>query len=855
MNIKIIVKSLIFSLFFALLIGLLLSTRLYAQNWYDGDWSYRVSIKINKEQVSGEIESFPVYLDLSMMPDIFWLNVEEDGRDIVISEDDGITKLPRELVDLNVSNKKGELWFPATLSSSTNSIFFLYYGNFYGEDINSTDVWDSNYILVAHFNDFYPYSTTTERVIDSSKNNYLGRAVGGMATNTREYGEIGDAFYFDGINDYVSFTGINQNYYDFTWEFWYKRMTSTSTMYAHVGMQSCGNWNGCFTIWGHPNNLGTRLGDGTNWSELFANVGVSYIYQQAAITSDRANDIHSVYGNGQLKASKLMDNVVGSTTITSALIGYSRGSYTFYNGYFDEVRISSVVRPPEYFETQYNNIKNRNNFYSLTNSNPRILNLNTDMNAYSLDNWFLYSGENSEGGYGLDKQIALVNNENIFISEVTVNMEVDRDWQYVTADVDIDSSRSVVSNLSNAPGVTNGQHILFVPSKTEQTGVWICPEAQDLSEIYFGCSSGFFLPSNSINVSNVIIDERNYWKVSGMTGTGGLGINIFGTALTLDPGSDIKEHSQEVSMIYIANAEFSPGDKINLQWESGEGLVLSDCLSNELDADDDGTLDGSTNIVGGSYMYTFTSSSSKATTTGINLCVNVTSYKNQGSYSVTLNDDNGGFGQTLYYIAGDNEAMVLAQISPTMSLNIREVNDLNDTNVCDFGNITTNSALPNYNYLVDVESECAYGIAVGTNASNGFVVYINSDRKLDNNDSVISDLADDYIFEQGEEAYGISGIKMAKTGRNSLTGQYDQNILKMGDITNLNGSRGVIIPQIASEMFGFDGISPHGGGIDYSVYGNGSDDLTIIVHGLAIGSGTPAGFYNQTITYTLVPNF
>ena len=123
--------------------------------------------------------------------------------------------------------------------------------------------------------------------------------------------------------------------------------------------------------------------------------------------------------------------------------------------------------------------------------------------------------------------------------------------------------------------------------------------------------------------------------------------------------------------------------------------------------------------------YLFDSAATtQASTSGIDLCINVTNYDTDGSYSVTLDEDNGGFGAALYHATPDgNEMNILANIAPTLSFNIVDVDDGGDLNICNLGTVSTSTALPDSDGSVG-DGECGYGLAIGTNSASGFTATI-----------------------------------------------------------------------------------------------------------------------------------
>ena len=129
--------------------------------WYNSAWSYRKKITVDFTKVDANQNDFPVYVNLADLGANFFASVEsaggDDGGDIRVTNSDGITELPREIVTINVGTQTGELHFEADfLSSSVPTDFYIYYGNaaaseplrssIYGMD----KVWENGYVGVWH---------------------------------------------------------------------------------------------------------------------------------------------------------------------------------------------------------------------------------------------------------------------------------------------------------------------------------------------------------------------------------------------------------------------------------------------------------------------------------------------------------------------------------------------------------------------------------------------------------------------------------------------------------------------------------------------------------------------------------
>jgi hypothetical protein len=77
--------------------------------------------------------------------------------------------------------------------------------------------------------------------------------------------------------------------------------------------------------------------------------------------------------------------------------------------------------------------------------------------------------------------------------------------------------------FSNLPGQTGDEFILFV-RKGDGTKVLICPHAATLGQVTLDCANGYLLDERDSNVSIVNIKNHDYWRVTGLTGTGGMSV-------------------------------------------------------------------------------------------------------------------------------------------------------------------------------------------------------------------------------------------------------------------------------------------------------------------------------------------
>ncbi|MCL5667081.1 MAG: DUF2341 domain-containing protein [Patescibacteria group bacterium] len=79
----------------------------------------------------------------------------DSGYDIVFTSADGATKLAHEIEKYDPATGQLIAWVKTNLSSSSDTVLYLYYGNSSAPDMQTVDpvktaVWDSNYKGVWH---------------------------------------------------------------------------------------------------------------------------------------------------------------------------------------------------------------------------------------------------------------------------------------------------------------------------------------------------------------------------------------------------------------------------------------------------------------------------------------------------------------------------------------------------------------------------------------------------------------------------------------------------------------------------------------------------------------------------------
>lgn len=330
------------------------SSNIYSQN--QGEFEYRKLLLINSSKVDGDLENFPVLIDLE--DEDLKNYAKADGSDIMFTDENG-TKLKREIENYNqskyyykkiiIDHEKVEettnnfilllsitdsdliehsredgkdIYFTASNNSKidheieyfnksegklvawiiipeTSSTIDTEIRMYFGETIfdNLNNIWDENYVFVHHLNES-PSNDQTNGFLDSSIYSNHGTAVGfsnNQYSNTDSNGIIDGAIILDVNNNYIYFN--NAEHVDL-------KKTDKFTISGWIKRDSSNS--------GSYENTLTHNGWGP-WSVVSDDGNISFIFDddikrcETEIVSDQyvnfvfVNDVDNSYGYGDNK--------------------------------------------------------------------------------------------------------------------------------------------------------------------------------------------------------------------------------------------------------------------------------------------------------------------------------------------------------------------------------------------------------------------------------------------------------------------------------------------------------------------------------------------------------------------------
>ncbi len=350
-----------------------------ATSWYNDSWTRRIPITIQASQIDAGLTNFPVYVNLDDLSSAFFSTVKTDGSDIRVTESDGVTEVPIELVSIDTSGTDGELYFRATsVSSTTDTTFYIYYGNSGASAYASTSpygarsVWSNGYTLVSHMNDL------TTSVVQNSV-----RTITGVKTDTAG-------------------SPVSNNPLEVSTGRVKKAQSFDTTPIQYTGSFLNGQTQYNVSMWFNPDTLAGAAPQETNtYGYSLYGVSTAGVYDWTSVGGTPAPDevcvrafttvtTCNVTTGADLVAGNwyhVSINAVRNSTVTTRVNGVARGSFTAgnsdptanftisglrpnrvppisFDGRIDEVRVSTTTRADAWRDAEYRNMATSTSFYT-----------------------------------------------------------------------------------------------------------------------------------------------------------------------------------------------------------------------------------------------------------------------------------------------------------------------------------------------------------------------------------------------------------------------------------------------------------------------------------------------------------
>lgn len=317
-----------------------------------------VELNVRRQQVPASVSNFPLYVDLSDLPDYWWANVTSGGDDARVYNKFG-TGLPREIVWFDAANRQGAMYFKAdSIPGGSDTAFTVESGSGNAapsptDPLGRNAVWSNGFHRVYHFAD----DPSDGNLLDSTGNTN-GSVNGSMGSGDLQtaVGLTGARWDFDATDDYVrlpiTFGWGGGN--DWTMIAIFEADAEPSSHYDLLKSDSDAD---------EP----IRLNSGPQLEALDENATLSaFTYEVgspeiAAVTYDNSAGETRVLGNGTPD---------GSTTNIAWDAGgdidvFRQFSGEWGDGKVEEIRVVTVERTDDWIDLHRRNLRRTRRFYEV----------------------------------------------------------------------------------------------------------------------------------------------------------------------------------------------------------------------------------------------------------------------------------------------------------------------------------------------------------------------------------------------------------------------------------------------------------------------------------------------------------
>ncbi|MDD5708874.1 MAG: DUF2341 domain-containing protein, partial [Kiritimatiellae bacterium] len=327
--------------------------------WLD-DFGFRRLLTVTNLAAIGSAQTdFPILVKFTEA-NFSFQNANVDGHDVRFTAADGTTPLSFERERHTAGAAEYWVKLPA-LASDASTSFYVYYRLADAADASDpTNVWDSNYRYVHHFEE------TSGLVYDSTANAVTGTPVG---VTLGASGMIGSGVLYDSSGSSYIWHTNKMVPSKATFEVWYK--PSTIALY---NMLLCWqNYDGSSIYYITP----------TASSNLYAYLyaaGTGFKYDLTGTNRFSVGNWHyvaAVYGAAAPTPRQFYMNGVLDATDSAAVIPHGVGAYRQYLGYraggiLDEIRLSTTARSADWIRAQDASMRDQLLSYGAEEKGQRI---------------------------------------------------------------------------------------------------------------------------------------------------------------------------------------------------------------------------------------------------------------------------------------------------------------------------------------------------------------------------------------------------------------------------------------------------------------------------------------------------
>jgi len=390
------------------------------------DFTYNKKIVIDHNQVEETLCTFPILINISFDSDLADHCINDSGYDVAFYNSTNTTQYNHEIekwID-DGTYVNATIWINiTTLSSTEDTVLYMYYGYDNTNQQNVHGTWHTSYTAVYHMND-----STTAIIIDSSSNGHHGTKGAANQPIETAFSMAGDAQDFTATSSqYIDLTGdLGLGNSNFSIESWYNSDSTAANLFV-LGYGD--GDNGQTLYWRMSSDdefkFGFKGNDLDTTDKFTSNIW--YFFSGTFCTT---GTMRRIYVNGSLNRGLTSGINLGVPDPTLGAIGYRPDDPSqYFDGQLDEIRVSNVNRSAGYMKTVYNSIINgtNNSFFTLgseketqsgtapvvtTNSAAGVEETNATLSGTMTNNgtldttcWFIYGDETPPTDNNVSKEL------------------------------------------------------------------------------------------------------------------------------------------------------------------------------------------------------------------------------------------------------------------------------------------------------------------------------------------------------------------------------------------------------------------------------------------------------------------
>lgn len=355
---------------------------------------YRKDITIHNAYVSGNLNGFPVLIDI--LDTDLHTKVQSNGNDIVFYSGGAIVPHEIELFDQNYSPTQAHLvaWVKLNLLVSTDVIVSMYYGNpIVGPEENPDAVWTSSYSAVWHLAETASNGGISTDYYDSTGHRYYGDQ-SGTASTTGVFG-TGQAFDGTDLINVSAARGLEPSG-DVTVSGWFKLnspvSSTTGTTQVLVTKAIDGDTDMYVLLAGSDYSYSNIPRGAMVFKMENSGGGQKYVWSTRrswsantwyffSCTMDASTpSLDKVYINGIDRTNTTTAGGLATASLAFTADWIIGGGFVdqmyptegWFNGVIDEVRVSNLIRPASWIQTEWSMYSSSSLFRTLAAESPQI---------------------------------------------------------------------------------------------------------------------------------------------------------------------------------------------------------------------------------------------------------------------------------------------------------------------------------------------------------------------------------------------------------------------------------------------------------------------------------------------------